>query len=62
MRLRIDCIFAGVAAAGLALLLAGSADRAAAQSTQTPPATAPAAKKPVYNPNIGVSSRCAPMR
>jgi SH3-like domain-containing protein len=56
MRLRIDRIPAGVAAACIAWILAGSVDRSAAQSTQTPPATAPVAKKPVYNPNIGSST------
>jgi SH3-like domain-containing protein len=58
MRLRIDRILAGVAAPclALALVLAGPADRAAAQSTQAPNAAAPAAKKPVYNPNIGSST------
>jgi SH3-like domain-containing protein len=56
MRLRIDRILAGVAAVCLAFFLANSADPAAAQSAQTPPATAPAAEKPVYNPNIGSST------
>jgi SH3-like domain-containing protein len=56
MRVRTDRILAGFAAACLALCLAGAPHRAVAQSTQTPPAAAPAPAKPAYNPHIGSST------
>jgi SH3-like domain-containing protein len=56
MRVWIDRILAGFAAACLGLCLAGTAHRAVAQSTQTPPAAASAPAKPAYNPHIGSST------